>query len=73
LLDLLARNELAWLGQQHFENLDGLALQLQPDPGLADFSALRIQFERAEMNDLTVTHRHGAPQEEGSIAEASQQ
>jgi hypothetical protein len=58
-LHLLPSNQLSGLGQQHFENLDGLALQLQADSALAQFRELRVQFEGAEANFPILTNRRG--------------
>jgi hypothetical protein len=58
LLDLLTSDQFAGLVQKHFEDLNGLALQLQKDPTPAQFTELYIQFEGAEANRLFSSYSH---------------
>ena len=52
LLKLLAGNDLSRLFQEHGENLEGLLLQLDPDPLPAKFSGPEIDFEDSEMDHM---------------------
>ena len=57
LANLLAGDQLAGLLQQDFENLDRLALQLQPDAILTELSALRVELEGAETENRVSRRR----------------
>src|SRR5208282_1976171 len=70
LLDLLASDQLSGPCQQHFEDLDWLALQPQPDVVLAQLSALTVQLEGAETKCLFPFHGHNTPPSQASIVES---
>lgn len=61
LTQFVARHQLPALLQQDLEDLDGLALQPQPDAISAQLPAMRIEFERAETERLLPAHGHDAP------------
>jgi hypothetical protein len=70
LLDLFASDQLSGPCQQHFEDLDRLALQPQADVVFTQLSALTVQFEGAETNYLFLIYGHNTPPSQASIVES---
>jgi hypothetical protein len=57
------RHKLSGLLQQDFEDLNRLALQLQPDAILTQLAALSVEYEGAETECLFLADGHGIPPE----------